>query len=91
MDSPAKQTLCLSSASAPRYKRNIVQVMAYPNEFTTQFRYGRRSVDDEVWNLYKICKLKNFAVLIASLDREGPNGKYEAVPCRRATIKHAEV
>lgn len=66
-------------------------LIAYPNGFTTQFRYGRRCVDVGVWNLYKICKLENRAVLISFLDREGSNGKNESVPCRPAMIKHAEV
>lgn len=44
-----------------------------------------------MWNLYNICKSENCAVWTAFLDKEGRNGKYEAVPCRCTAIKHAEV
>jgi hypothetical protein len=82
--------LMLSSGERPRYRDDIVRVMALPDGGRLQFRYREKHVLSEVFRKLSDNGFSGCEALVAYLDTSNQNTPPEIVPCRFCRILDSE-
>lgn len=83
--------LMLSSGQRPRYRDDIIRVMALPTGGRLQFRYRKEHIPDEVFDELAQNHLSGSEALVAYLDTSNQGSPPEIVPCRFARVLESEV
>jgi len=86
-----KLVLMLSSGERPRYRDDIIRVMALPTGGRLQFRYRKKYVPDDVFCHLPDNGLSDCKALIAYLDTSNQDRPPEIVPCRFAQVLDSEL
>lgn len=81
--------LMLSSGQSPRYRDDIIRVMALPTGGQMQFRYREKHVGQMFSELSRNC-LSGCEALVAYLDKTDNTREPEIVPCRFCWIIDSE-
>jgi hypothetical protein len=85
--------VCLSSGDRPRYRRDIIRVLAMPPGTWIQFRYARRwiapAINSRLDDRKNRKRLRGTASLVAYIDQADPDTEPQIVPCRFATLVDA--
>lgn len=85
-----KFVLMLSSGQRPRYRDDIIRVMALPTGGRTQFRYQKEHVPDVLFRELSNNSLRESEALVAYLDASNKDTPPEIVPCRFCRIIDSE-
>jgi hypothetical protein len=88
---PDKFVLMLSSGQRPRYRDDIIRLMALPMGGRLQFRYRQKHVADEIFRQLGENRLRGAQAIAAYLDTSREGDPPEIVPCRFARIVDSEV
>lgn len=85
-----KFVLMLSSGQRPRYRDDIIRVMALPTGGRTQFRYRKQHVPDGLCRELSNNSLRECNALVAYLDASNRGTPPDIVPCRFCQILDSE-
>ncbi|MEW5863233.1 MAG: hypothetical protein AB1773_06505 [Pseudomonadota bacterium] len=85
-----KFVVMLSSGQRPRYRDDIIRVMALPTGGRTQFRYRKQHVPDDLFRELSNNGLRESEALVAYLDTSNKDRAPEIVPCRFCRIVDSE-
>jgi len=82
--------ICLSSGTSPRYREDVLRVLAMPKGSRLQFRYALRWIDGNIQSLIQRDEhVKGKPCLIVYIDQQDNSKAPELIPCRYATIVEA--
>lgn len=82
--------LMLASGQRPRYRDDIIRVMALPTGGRTQFRYRKQYVPDDLFRELSNNPLRKSKALVAYLDTSNKDRAPEIVPCRFCQVVDSE-